>query len=138
MARVAIVTGGTRGIGAAVARALEDKGCRVGAVYHGNVTAAQAFSAETGLPIFKWDVADFDACAAGVQVVERELGPVDTLVNNAGITKDATLHHMTPQQWSDVITTRQGGKPTPATYFISILSFWNGQRSFRKKTVVVR
>jgi len=108
MARVAIVTGGTRGIGAATSRALEDKGCRVGAVYHGNVTAAQAFSAETGLPIFKWDVADFDACAAGVQEVERELGPVDILVNNAGITKDATLHHMTPQQWSDVITTDLG------------------------------
>ena len=105
MQRVAIVTGGTRGIGHAIARELESKGCRVAAVYHGNVDAAQAFSAETGLPIFKWDVANFEACEKGTREVERELGPVDILVNNAGITRDATLHHMTSQQWSDVICT---------------------------------
>lgn len=100
-----IRTGGTRGIGQAISRELEGKGYRVAAVYHGNVAAAQAFSAETGLPIFKWDVANFEACKKGIQEVERKIGPVDTLVNNAGITRDATLHHMTPQQWFDVINT---------------------------------
>jgi acetoacetyl-CoA reductase len=105
MGRVAIVTGGTRGIGHAIAQELEAKGCRVVAVYHGNDAAAQAFSAETGLPIFKWDVADFEACQEGIREVEQELGPIDILVNNAGITRDATLHHMTLQQWSDVIRT---------------------------------
>jgi acetoacetyl-CoA reductase len=103
MARVAVVTGGTRGIGHAISIALKDKGFRVAANYAGNDTAAQQFQAETGIPVYKWDVGDYEACAAGLKRVEAEVGPVDVVVNNAGITRDAMLHKMTPQMWNDVI-----------------------------------
>jgi acetoacetyl-CoA reductase len=105
MARVAIVTGGTRGIGAAIAKALKAAGHGIAASYAGNDEAAQKFKAETGIPTFKWDVGDFDQCAAGVAEVEKALGPVDILVNNAGITRDGFLHKMTREQWSSVIRT---------------------------------
>ncbi|HEY0566828.1 MAG TPA: acetoacetyl-CoA reductase [Xanthobacteraceae bacterium] len=105
MARVAVVTGGTRGIGAAIARALKDAGYKVAAVYAGNDEAAQKFKGETGIPVFKWDVSSFEACAAGLKQVEAELGPVDVLVNNAGITRDAPFHRMTADQWTAVINT---------------------------------
>ncbi|MFN3613541.1 MAG: beta-ketoacyl-ACP reductase [Rubrimonas sp.] len=109
MTRVALVTGGSRGIGAAISRALKAAGCKVAANYAGNDEAAQAFSDETGIPVFKWSVADYDACAEGVKKVEAEVGPVDILVNNAGITRDAMFHKMTPQQWNAVISTNLNG-----------------------------
>jgi acetoacetyl-CoA reductase len=105
MARVAVVTGGTRGIGAAISSALKDAGYKVAANYAGNEEAASAFSSASGVPVFKWDVGDFDACKAGVAKVEAELGPVEVLVNNAGITRDTTLHRMTPEQWRAVMAT---------------------------------
>ena len=105
MARVAIVTGGSRGIGAAIARALKAEGYTVAANYGGNDAAAAAFKAETGIPVYKWDVGNYEACAAGVKLVEADLGPVDVLVNNAGITRDAMFHKMTPAHWNEVINT---------------------------------
>ena len=105
MARVALVTGGTRGIGAAIARTLQAAGYKVAANYGGNDEAAQKFKAETGIPAFKWDVASFEACAAGIKQIEDELGPVEVLVNNAGITRDAPLHRMKPEQWTAVVNT---------------------------------
>ncbi len=105
MARVAIVTGGTRGIGAAVARALKDSGHTVAAVYAGNDAAAAAFKAETGIAVYKWDVGDVDASAAGIAEVEADLGPVAVLVNNAGIARDAMFHNMSREQWSAVMHT---------------------------------
>ena len=105
MARVAVVTGGTRGIGRAISTALKDAGYKVAANYGGNDKAAQQFHAETGIPLFKFDVADFKACADGVKAIEAELGPIDVLVNNAGITRDATMHRMSFEQWNAVIQT---------------------------------
>ncbi len=101
--KVAIVTGGTRGIGRAISLELKSRGYNVAANYGGNDAAAQRFSEENGIPVFKWDVGDYEACAAGVQTVESQLGPVDVLINNAGITRDAVLHKMTPEQWREVI-----------------------------------
>ena len=103
MARVALVTGGSRGIGAAISISLKEAGYVVAANYAGNDEAARAFSAETGIPVFKWDVSDHDACAAGVAQVAEQLGPVEVLVNNAGISKDGFLHKMTPDNWQRVI-----------------------------------
>jgi acetoacetyl-CoA reductase len=108
MPRVALVTGGTRGIGAAIAKALKTAGYTVAANYGGNDEAAQKFKTETGINVYKWDVSSFDACAAGVKQVEAELGPIDVLVNNAGITRDAQLHRMKPEQWTAVINTNLG------------------------------
>jgi acetoacetyl-CoA reductase len=105
MARVALVTGGSRGIGAAISTALKAAGFSVAAVYHGNDEAAAKFKAETGIPVFKWDVASYDACAKGIAEVEAELGPIDVLVNNAGITRDGFFHKMTPENWLAVINT---------------------------------
>ncbi|MDQ0505522.1 acetoacetyl-CoA reductase [Xanthobacter agilis] len=105
MARVALVTGGTRGIGEAISIALKTAGYTVAANYAGNDEAAKAFSEKTGIPHFKWDVSNFDACKDGIAKVEAELGPVDVLVNNAGITRDAPLHKMSLEQWNAVITT---------------------------------
>ena len=105
MARVAVVSGGSRGIGAAVSKALHGAGYAVGATYAGNDEAANAFRQETGIAVYKWDVSDHEACAAGLKKVEEDLGPVDILVNNAGITRDAPLHKMTPEQWYAVINT---------------------------------
>jgi acetoacetyl-CoA reductase len=109
MARVALVTGGSRGIGAAISKALKAAGYKVAANYAGNDEAAAAFKAETGIPVYKWSVADYAACKAGVAKVEADLGPIDVLVNNAGITRDGTMHKMTHQQWQEVIDTNLGG-----------------------------
>jgi acetoacetyl-CoA reductase len=109
MSRVALVTGGSRGIGAAISKALKDAGYKVAANYAGNDEAAAAFTKETGIPAYKWSVADYDACVEGIKKVEADLGPVDVLVNNAGITRDAMFHRMTPQQWSEVINTNLTG-----------------------------
>ncbi len=105
MARVALVTGGTRGIGAAISVAFKEAGYDVAATYGGNDEAANAFKDETGIGVYKWDVGDFEACQAGVARVEADLGPVDVLVNNAGITRDAMLHKMAPENWRAVIAT---------------------------------
>ncbi|WP_333573169.1 acetoacetyl-CoA reductase [Sphingomonas sp.] len=109
MARVAIVTGGTRGIGEAISLALRDAGITVAANYAGNDEKAAAFTERTGIKAYKWDVGDFDACAAGVAQVEAELGPVDIVVNNAGITRDGTILKMTRDMWEDVIRINLGG-----------------------------
>jgi acetoacetyl-CoA reductase len=108
MARVAVVTGGTRGIGAAISKALKAAGYKVAANYGGNDDAAQKFKSETGISVYKWDVSSFEACAAGIKKVEADLGPIDILVNNAGITRDAQLHRMTLEQWQAVIHTNLG------------------------------
>ena len=109
MTRVALVTGGTRGIGAAIAIALKDAGYKVAANYAGNDEAAKKFTADTGIETYKWSVADYDACVAGIASVEADLGPVDVLVNNAGITRDAPFHKITREQWSEVIRTNLDG-----------------------------
>ncbi len=105
MGKVAIVTGGTRGIGASISKELIDKGFTVAASYGGNKEAAAAFESETGAKTYRWDVGDFEACQEGVRQVEADLGPVSVLVNNAGITRDGTMHKMTPERWQEVIQT---------------------------------
>src|SRR5438876_423461 len=105
MARVAVVTGGTRGIGRAISVALNNVGYRVAANYGGNDQAAQLFNTETGIPVFKFDVSDFNASAEGIKAIEKALGPVEILVNNAGITRDTTMHRMGYEQWNAVIQT---------------------------------
>jgi acetoacetyl-CoA reductase len=105
MPRVALVTGGTRGIGAAIAKALKAAGYKVAAGYAGNDQAAQKFKAETGIPVYKWTVASYEDCVQALKQIEADLGPVDVLVNNAGITRDAMLHRMKPEQWTEVINT---------------------------------
>ena len=109
MARVAIVTGGSRGIGAAISKALKEAGYSVAANYAGNDEAAAAFKSETDIPVYKWSVADYDSCVEGIAKVEADLGPVDVLINNAGITRDGMFHKMTPQQWKEVIDTNLTG-----------------------------
>lgn len=104
MARTAIVTGGTRGIGEAISRTLKAKGYRVAANYAGNDVAAQKFQIDTGIPVYKWSVADTAACATGLAQVEKDLGPIDVIVNNAGITRDGMLHKMSAEQWNEVIS----------------------------------
>jgi acetoacetyl-CoA reductase len=123
MARVALVTGGTRGIGGAISKALKAAGYRVAANYAGNDEAAAKFRDETGIPVFKWDVGDYDACAAGIAKVEAEVGPVDVLVNNAGITRDAMFHKMTKDQWSAVIRTNLD------SLFNMTRPVWDGMRN---------
>ncbi len=103
MARVAVVTGGTRGIGHAISIVLKSKGFRVAANYAGNDKAAQDFQVETGIPVYKFNVGDYAACAENLKRIERDVGPVDVMVNNAGITRDGMLHRMTPEQWNEVI-----------------------------------
>jgi acetoacetyl-CoA reductase len=105
MARVAVVTGGTRGIGAAISKALKAAGYSVAANYGGNDEAAQAFKADSGIPVYKWDVSSYEACEAGLKQVEADLGPVEVIVNNAGITRDTMFHRMKPDQWTAVINT---------------------------------
>ncbi|MBZ9848398.1 beta-ketoacyl-ACP reductase [Mesorhizobium sp. CA14] len=122
MSKVAIVTGGSRGIGAAISVALKNAGYSVAANYAGNDEAAQKFKAETGIPVYKWSVADYDACAAGIKQVEADLGPVSVLVNNAGITRDAMFHKMTPAQWKEVIDTNLSG------VFNMTHPLWSGMR----------
>jgi acetoacetyl-CoA reductase len=108
MARIALVTGGTRGIGAAISKALKAAGYNVAANYGGNDEAAQKFKSETGIPVFKWDVSCYESCAEGIKKVEAELGPIEVLVNNAGITRDTMFHRMKPEQWTAVINTNLG------------------------------
>ncbi len=109
MARVAIVTGGTRGIGEAISVTLKEAGILVAATYAGNDEKARAFTERTGIKAYKWDVADFDACHRGVEQVEADLGPVDIVVNNAGITRDGTILKMSYQDWKEVMDTNLGG-----------------------------
>lgn len=109
MSRVAIVTGGTRGIGAAISVALKEAGFSVAANYAGNDERARRFHEETGIPVYKWDVSDFAACQTGCEQVAADLGSVDVLVNNAGITRDSTMHKMTQEMWQEVIDTNLGG-----------------------------
>ncbi len=109
MARVAIVTGGTRGIGEAISVALKDMGMKVAATYAGNEQRAREFSDRTGIKTYKFDVADHQACLDGVAAIEADLGPVDVLVNNAGITRDTTMKRMDHEKWQDVIDTNLGG-----------------------------
>jgi acetoacetyl-CoA reductase len=122
MPRVALVTGGTRGIGAAISKALQAAGYKVAATYGGNDEAAAKFKAETSIAVFKWDVSSFDACVDGVKKVQAELGPIEVLVNNAGITRDAPFHRMKPEQWSAVINTNLG------SLFNMTRQVWEGMR----------
>ncbi len=105
MGRVAVVTGGSRGIGAAISKALKAAGYKVAATYAGNDEAANAFKSETGIPVYKWDVSNTEACAAGLKQVEADLGPIEILINNAGITRDSAFHRMSAEQWHAVINT---------------------------------
>ncbi|HEX2018230.1 MAG TPA: acetoacetyl-CoA reductase [Aurantimonas sp.] len=123
MGRVAIVTGGTRGIGAAISTALRDAGHKVAATYAGNDEKANAFKAKSGIAVYKWDVSSFEACAEGIARVEADLGPVEILVNNAGITRDAMFHKMTPEQWQAVIGTNLNG------LFNMSRHVWEGMRT---------
>jgi acetoacetyl-CoA reductase len=109
MARVAVVTGGTRGIGEAISLALRNEGMTVAANYAGNEEKARAFSDRSGIKSYRWDVSDFDACVASVKEIEEELGPIDVLVNNAGITRDTTMKRMSRQMWDEVIDVNLGG-----------------------------
>ena len=123
MARVALVTGGTRGIGHAISIALKNNGYRVAASYAGNDAAAQAFQIETGIPVYKFDVGNFDAAAKAVEQITKEVGPIDVLVNNAGITRDTMFHKMTKQQWDEVIGTNLNG------LFNVTRHVWEGMRA---------
>ena len=105
MTRVAVVTGGSRGIGAAISKALKSAGYTVAANYAGNEEAAAKFREETGIPVYKWDVSSYEACAAGLAQIEKDLGDIDVVVNNAGITRDGFFHKMNPDQWNAVINT---------------------------------
>ncbi len=122
MSKVALVTGGSRGIGAACSVALKAAGYTVAANYAGNDAAAAAFTAETGIKTYKWSVAEYDACVAGIAQVEADLGPVAVLVNNAGITRDAMFHKMTPAMWREVIDTNLSG------LFNMTHPLWSGMR----------
>jgi len=131
MARVALVTGGSRGIGAAIAVALKAAGYDVAASYAGNDEAATAFTAETGIKTYKWNVADYEESKAGIAQVEADLGPIDVVVANAGITKDAPFHKMTPEQWNAVIDTNLTG------VFNTVHPIWPGMRERKFGRVVV-
>jgi acetoacetyl-CoA reductase len=130
MARVAVVTGGTRGIGEAISVALRDAGVTVAANYAGNDEKARDFTDRTGIKSYKWDVSDFDACLEGIQKVEGELGPVDVLVNNAGITRDGTMKRMTRQMWDEVIDVNLGG------CFNMAKAVWNGMNDRKYGRIV--
>ena len=122
MSRVALVTGGSRGIGAAISAALKAEGYTVAATYAGNDEKAAAFTAKTGIKTYKWDVSDYDACTSGITQVEADLGKIEVLVNNAGITRDAPFHKMTRDQWTDVMRTNLDG------VFNMTHPLWNGMR----------
>jgi acetoacetyl-CoA reductase len=131
MARVALVTGGTRGIGAAISVALKNAGYTVAANYAGNDEAARKFSDQTGIKTYKWSVADYGACKDGIARVEADLGPVEVVVANAGITRDAPFHKMTPQQWQEVIDTNLTG------VFNTVHPVWPGLRERKFGRVIV-
>ena len=122
MARIALVTGGSRGIGAAISKALKAAGYQVAATYAGNDEKAAAFTQETGIKTYKWNVGDYDASKAGIAQVETDLGPIDVVVANAGITRDAPFHKMSPEQWQEVIDTNLTG------VFNTIHPVWPGMR----------
>jgi acetoacetyl-CoA reductase len=131
MARVALVTGGTRGIGAAISKALKGAGYSVAANYAGNDAAATTFSSETSIQTFKWDVANYDASKSGIEAVEAALGPIDIVVANAGITRDAPFHKMTPEQWHQVVDTNLTG------VFNTVHPIWPGMRDRKFGRVIV-
>ncbi|WP_299865548.1 acetoacetyl-CoA reductase [uncultured Roseobacter sp.] len=131
MSRVALVTGGSRGIGASISNALKDAGYTVAATYAGNDEAAAKFTNETGIKTYKWNVADYDACKEGIAGVEADLGPIDVVVANAGITRDAPFHKMTPQQWQEVIDTNLTG------VFNTVHPIWPGMRERKFGRVIV-
>ena len=131
MSRVALVTGGSRGIGAAISTALKDAGYNVAATYAGNDEAASKFTESTGIKTYKWDVADYDASKAGIAQVEADLGPIEVVVANAGITRDAPFHKMTPEQWHQVIDTNLTG------VFNTIHPIWPGMRERKFGRIVV-
>ncbi|MGR3453297.1 acetoacetyl-CoA reductase [Pseudooceanicola sp.] len=131
MARTALVTGGSRGIGAAISKALKAAGYQVAATYAGNDEAAKAFTEETGIKTYKWNVADYDESKAGLEQVEAELGPIDVIVANAGITRDAPFHKMTPEQWHQVIDTNLTG------VFNTVHPVWPGMRERKFGRVIV-
>lgn len=131
MARVALVTGGSRGIGAAISKALKAAGYTVAATYAGNDEAAASFTKETGIKTYKWNAADYDASKAGIEKVEGELGPIDIVIANAGITRDAPFHKMTPEQWHEVIDTNLTG------VFNTVHPIWPGMRERKFGRVVV-
>lgn len=131
MARTALVTGGTRGIGAAISKQLQADGCKVAATYAGNDEAAEQFTKETGIKTYKWDVANYEESAAGIARVEKDLGPIEIIVANAGITRDAPFHRMTPEQWNDVVDTNLTG------VFNTIHPVWPGMRERKFGRVIV-
>ena len=131
MARVALVTGGSRGIGEAISKKLKEEGYEVAATYAGNDEAAAKFTDETGIKTYKWNVADYDASKAGIETVEGELGPIDVVVANAGITRDAPFHKMTPDQWKDVIDTNLTG------VFNTVHPVWPGMRERKFGRIIV-
>ncbi|MEL6172712.1 MAG: acetoacetyl-CoA reductase [Pseudomonadota bacterium] len=131
MARTALVTGGSRGIGEAISKALKAEGYNVAATYAGNDEKAAAFTAETGIKTYKWNVADYEASAAGIAQVEADLGPIDTVVANAGITRDAPFHKMTPEKWHEVIDTNLTG------VFNTVHPVWPGMRERKFGRVIV-
>jgi acetoacetyl-CoA reductase len=122
MARVALVTGGTRGIGEAISKALKAEGCEVAATYAGNDEKAAKFTEETGIKTYKWNVADYQSSKEGIARVEADLGPIDVVVANAGITRDAPFHKMTPEQWQEVVDTNLTG------VFNTVHPVWPGMR----------
>ena len=131
MSRVALVTGGSRGIGAAISKELKDAGYTVAATYAGNDEVAAAFTEETGIKTYKWNVADYDDSKAGIAKVEEDLGPIDVVVANAGITRDAPFHKMTPDQWNEVVGTNLTG------VFNTIHPVWPGMRERKFGRIVV-
>jgi acetoacetyl-CoA reductase len=131
MSRVALVTGGSRGIGEAISKALMAAGYRVAATYAGNDEKAKAFTAETGIKTYKWNVADYESSKAGIAQVEADLGPIDVVVANAGITRDAPFHKMTPEQWKEVIDTNLTG------VFNTVHPVWPGMRERKFGRIVV-
>jgi acetoacetyl-CoA reductase len=131
MSRVALVTGGSRGIGAAISRELKEAGYTVAATYAGNDEAAAKFTEETGIKTYKWNVADYDSSKEGIAKVEADLGPIEIVVANAGITRDAPFHKMTPEQWHEVIDTNLTG------VFNTIHPVWPGMRERKFGRIVV-
>ena len=131
MARVALVTGGSRGIGASISKALKAEGYEVAATYAGNEEKAAAFTAETGIKTYKWNVGSYEESAAGIAQVEADLGPIDVVVANAGITRDAPFHKMTPQQWQEVIDTNLTG------VFNTVHPIWPGMRERKFGRIIV-
>ena len=131
MTRTALVTGGSRGIGAAISKKLQDDGFKVAVTYAGNDEAASAFSRETGIEAYKWNVADYDESAAGIAQIQADIGPIDVVVANAGITRDAPFHKMTPEQWHQVIDTNLTG------VFNTVHPIWPGMRERKFGRVIV-